>query len=69
MSASAHKAVQHILRRMRADGRLAYLLGEGSESYELLTAAYAEHNGLDVGKFREDFAAALDYEPWPERAA
>lgn len=59
---TAEKAVAHILHRMTRDGRLAYLLGEGSEAYELLTQAHAETLGEDVAEFRKTFGASLRYE-------
>jgi len=58
---AAEKAVAHVLLRMRQDSRLAYLLGEGSESYELLTLAHAETLGEDVDQFRATFGAQLTY--------
>jgi len=58
---AAQKAVAHVLLRMRQDGRLAYLLGAGSESYELLTEAHAETLGEDVDQFRATFGAQLTY--------
>lgn len=51
---AAIKAVIHILRRMQDDPRLAYLLGLGSESFTLLTAAYAEHTGNAVETVRTE---------------
>lgn len=53
----ADAAVSHVLRAIRDDGRKAYLMGFGSQSFELLTEAYAEANGLDVEKFRDEFWA------------
>lgn len=51
----ADQAVAHALRAIRDDGRKAYLIGYGSRTFDLLTEAYAEANGLDVEKFRNDF--------------
>lgn len=62
-SPTADKAVAHIIKRMKADGRLAYLLGYGSESFDLLTQAYAEANGLDVETFRHSLDLNLTYTP------
>lgn len=53
----ADLAVAHVLRAIRGDGRKAYLFGFGSQSFELLTAAYAEANGLDVEQYRREFWA------------
>lgn len=65
---AAEKAVAHIIRRMRADGRLAYLMGFGSESFDLLTEAYAEQEGIDIDVFRQQFSALLNYTPVTEVA-
>jgi hypothetical protein len=59
MTTKADQAVAHIIRQMQRDGRLAYLLGWGSQSFNLLTDAYAEANGLDVEKFRDEFSSWL----------
>lgn len=44
------KAVHHILRRMQNDGRVAWLLGPGSEAYDQLTAAFAASDGQELEK-------------------
>ncbi len=56
----ADQAVAHILRQMQLDGRLAYLLGPGSRSYELLTEAYAERHNENVAGFRASYAFELN---------
>ena len=38
-------AVSYVLRRMQQDGRLAYLIGPGSQTYELLTQEAAHPAG------------------------
>ena len=53
----AEIAVAHVLRAIRDDGRKAYLFGAGSQTYALLTDAYAESNGLNVEEFRSEFWA------------
>lgn len=65
----ADAAVDYLLKRMRADGRLAWLIGPGSQSYELPTAAYAELHGLDVQGFRNRFSTQLTPTPIDVRAA
>jgi hypothetical protein len=55
----ADEAVAHIIRQMQRDGRLAYLMGWGSQSFALLTDAYAEKHGLDVEQFREELSSRL----------
>lgn len=63
MTTKAEIAVAHVLRSMRDDGRKAYLLGKGSQTFALLTEAYAETNGLDVEQFRAEFWSSC----YPER--
>lgn len=58
-------AVIHLLRQMQKNGRLAYLIGPGSQSYDLLTQEAAQASGRDVGEFRNEFAATLKFERWP----
>jgi hypothetical protein len=53
----AMKAVAHIIRRMQADPRLAYLIGPGSETFDLLTAAAAAHEGFDKVEARSFFTS------------
>jgi hypothetical protein len=62
MSALADKAIWHLLRRIQRDPRLAYHFDPLTESYELLTAAYAEANGKDVEQFRKEYSATLKFE-------
>lgn len=59
-------AVQHLLRQMRRDPRLAYLIGPCSQSYELLTEEAATAAGRPVSEFREEFEATLKFEAWPK---
>lgn len=58
-------AVNHILRQMQRDARLAWLIGPGSRTYELLTEEAATTNGLDLEELREQHEATLKFEPWP----
>lgn len=51
----AELAVAHTLRAIREDGRKAYLLGYGTETFRLLTDAHAERFGEDPDAFRENF--------------
>jgi len=62
---SADRAVTAVLNRIRDDGRVAYLLGYGSSTFEHLTSAHAERTGEDVEAFRASFWAACR----PERDA
>lgn len=52
---AAAEAVWAVLKAIRDDGRKAWLLGPGSNSFELLTAAHAEETGADVATFRREF--------------
>lgn len=61
-------AVAHVLRRMQQDGRLAYLLGPGSEAFDLLTEEAALAAGRDVEEFRAEFEATLNIQPCPRAA-
>lgn len=63
MSNKSDEAVSHILTRMQHDGHLAYLLGVGTRSFELLTEAYAETHGIEVEKFRQIVGAKLPPKP------
>lgn len=58
------KAVHHVLRRMQNDGRVAWLLGPGSEAYDQLTAAFAAADGQELEKFRAQYEPTLRPQPW-----
>ena len=58
-------AVSYVLRRMQQDGRLAYLIGPGSQAYELLTEEAAVAAGREVAEFRREFESTLKTERWP----
>lgn len=64
MSAAADKAVRHLIIRMLQDPRLGYLLGYGSESFDLLTAAQAEAEGRPVEVLRSKLMTALGKHAW-----
>lgn len=55
-------AVEHLLRRIVQDPRLAYYFDPITKSMELLTREYAETHGLDVEAFRRDYYSKLKYE-------
>ena len=61
----ATDAIDHALRRLRADPRLAYLAGPGSELFNVLTDAHAEIHGIDVMEFRARLQAQLTFQPVP----
>lgn len=52
-------AVRAIIKRMRDDGRIAYLIGPFSDTYELVTDAYAEMIGKDADEFRAEFERVI----------
>lgn len=58
----ASKAVSWLLRRMKEDPRLAYLIGPGSESFDRLMAASAAITGEEPETLRERY---LSTEPQP----
>lgn len=61
----AERAVMHILKRMKADPRLAYLIGPGSESFYLLMAAGAAIYAYDVEPYTATYTATLETRPVP----
>ncbi len=61
------RAVNHLLRQMQHDPRLAWLIGPGSRSYELLTEEAAAANNLDIEELRKQHTATLKFERWPSR--
>lgn len=61
-------AAGYVLGRMQRDGRLAYLIGPGSQTYDLLTQEAAQAAGRDVAEFRREFDATLHPERWPSEA-
>ena len=62
-------AAKHMLRRIKEDGRLAYLIDPLTTSYELLTEEVATATGQDVEAFRKQFEASLTFTPWPNKGS
>lgn len=60
-------AVHHILRQMQRDARLAWLIGPGSRTYELLTEEHAKTHNLNLEELRKQHAATLKFERWPSQ--
>ena len=58
-------AVHHILRQMQRDARLAWLIGPGSRTYELLIEEAATANRQDPAELQRQHEASLNFEPWP----
>lgn len=61
----ARKAVLHLVNRMQTDPRLAYLIGPGSESFELLVAAAAQADGIEHDDLRERVLGRISLQPVP----
>lgn len=61
----ADAAVKHVVQRLINDPRLAYLIGPGSESFYLLTDAWATCMGEQVDAFRERLTSKLKPQPVP----
>ena len=60
----SEKAVQHILTRIQKDPRLAYYMGPGTESLDLLIDAQSEITGESVDSIRSNvFSSLLTEEP------
>lgn len=54
----ATKAIKHLLGRVRADDRLYHLVGLGSQSFDLLTEAYATLTGEDLATMRKALSSS-----------
>jgi hypothetical protein len=55
----AMKAVGHVIQRMQADPRIAYLMGPGSETFDRLTEAWAVHCGYPLESYRHQLTRKL----------
>ncbi len=60
-----NSAAKHLLKQMQVDRRLAYLIGPGSESYNLLTAEVAAVREIPLNEFQYDFERTLRPEKIP----
>jgi hypothetical protein len=49
----ATKALKHVIDKLRTDDRLYHLIGLGSQSFDLLTEAYAALTGEDLAALRK----------------
>lgn len=52
----ADAAIRHTLARVRDDARIRYVMGEGSQTFDLLTAALAGFSGRPVGQIRAEYS-------------
>lgn len=55
----------HILRQMERDPRLAWLIGPGSRTFELLIEEGAEIYGRTFADLSQRVESRLQFEPWP----
>ena len=55
----------HLLRQLQRDPRLAWLIGPGSQSYDLITSEVAAAAGQDVQELRARVETTLQTRPWP----
>lgn len=58
-------AALHLLRQIQRDPRLAWLIGPGSQSYDLITAEVAAAAGRDVQELRNGIEKNLQTRAWP----
>lgn len=61
----AERAVQYLVRRVQADPRLAYLIGPGSQSWDLLTDALASAQHRRVDEVQAELERGLKVQPVP----
>jgi hypothetical protein len=64
LTTPAGKAVIHILARMKTDPRLAFLLGPGTESFDLLMDAGTSMGTYDL-PYQQTFLVGLKTQPVP----
>jgi glycerate-2-kinase len=50
----ATKAIKHLLQRVKDDDSVYFLIGAGSQSFDLLTEAYATLTGNDLSVIRKE---------------
>lgn len=62
---SAEKAVMHLVAQLKRDPRLAYLIGPGSQSFDLLVDAAAVIYGEESDPYRESLLGKLTTQPVP----
>lgn len=55
----------HLIHQMQRDPRLAWLIGPGSQTWDLATEAYAKESGMDVSLARDTLGKDLKVEEWP----
>lgn len=59
------RAVLHILQRLQKDPRLAYLIGPGSKSFDLVITAAAKAQGIEHDVLRERVLGLIAPQPVP----
>lgn len=65
MSDKAKAAIAAVLKRIKADPRVAYYFDPISDCREKLVAAHCELNGLDEVAFKSQFDPTVSYEAPP----
>ena len=53
----ASKAIAHLIGKLKTDDRLFDLIGLGSQSFDLLTEAYASLTATDLATLRKSISA------------
>ncbi|MES1979583.1 MAG: hypothetical protein V4451_16195 [Pseudomonadota bacterium] len=53
----ASKAIAHLIGKLKTDDRLFNLIGLGSQSFDLLTEAYASLTATDLATLRKSISA------------
>lgn len=59
----------HLLKRVRSDARLAYLIGPGSQTFEKACAQVALDTDKTVDDVRSEMSLRLVTEAWPSENA
>lgn len=53
----AVKAIAHVIAKLKSDDRLFHLIGLGSQSFDLLTEAYAKLTGENLADLRKSISS------------
>jgi hypothetical protein len=65
----ARRAIRHVLVRIRDDSSVGYYLGQASQSFALLTEAYAALTGRDAAEVCRTYAPQHPKHPCSELAS
>ena len=61
--AKSHAAIRHALVQIRDYPEVGWYLGHCTQTFELLTAAYAENTGMSQDQVKEQFAPRACFDP------